>query len=199
MTSCVCAASGPRSLTRLVTGSSSGLTRCLFVDIAHCSLPALPSRRPREIPSFKLNIPSRPPCLRQDSVSLARPPCYRRTCASFVVSRPPLPLRRWKTPCKRCSWMVRSAMSAIGWTLNALAALQVYPPSSKLHHHEPTFGNCPPSRCRLIAVYIQRKIGVIMPLRQVMQSVYELESRTTISKCMSSLHGPKLSAHHERL
>ena len=186
MTSRVCAASGPRSLTRLVTRSSSGLTRCLFVDIAHCSLPALPSRRPCEIPSFKLNTPSRPPCLRQDSVSLARRPCYRRTCASFVVSRPPLPLRRWKTPCKRCSWMVRSAMSAIRWTLNALAALQVYPPSSKLRQHEPTFGNCPPSRCRLIAAYIQRKIGVIMPLRQVMQSVYELESRTTISKCMSS-------------
>ncbi|KAI4524122.1 hypothetical protein GGG16DRAFT_88751 [Schizophyllum commune] len=67
-----------------------------------------------------------------------------------------------------------------------LDALQVYPPSSKLHQHEPTFGNCPPSRCRLIAAYIQRKIGVIMPLRQVMQCVYELESRTTISKLLHS-------------
>ncbi|KAI5899929.1 uncharacterized protein SCHCODRAFT_02525187 [Schizophyllum commune H4-8] len=67
-----------------------------------------------------------------------------------------------------------------------LDALHVYPPSSKLHQHEPTFGNCPPSRCRLIAAYIQRKIGVIMPLRQVMQSVYELESRTTISKLLHS-------------
>ncbi|TRM61763.1 hypothetical protein BD626DRAFT_433764 [Schizophyllum amplum] len=63
-----------------------------------------------------------------------------------------------------------------------LDALHAYPPGSKLRQREPAFGSCTPSRCRLIAAYIQRKIGVAMPIRQVMQSLYELESRTQISK-----------------
>ncbi|KAL1748138.1 hypothetical protein HDZ31DRAFT_79975 [Schizophyllum fasciatum] len=67
-----------------------------------------------------------------------------------------------------------------------LDALHVYPPSSKLHQREVTFGDCPPSRCRLIAAYVQRKIGMVMPIRQVMQSLYELETRTTISKSLHS-------------